>query len=167
MISCGRRTVSARYPGAPEKVLAISWMRRTPSDRSLTSEVIGGYPLDSSFVFNLYVHPPPIELSYDLFGTALAHHLQNVRSCTSLERVSSESMSAGTPQHLSNADGGGSKRRTDARPECARRRVHTALSNSATRPQPGQSRATRASPLFPPLLHLLSLLLVLRRARSK
>ena len=83
-------------------MLAISWIRRTPSDRSLTSEVIGGYPLDSSFVFNLHRYPPPVELSYGLFTAVWAHHLQKVRSCTSLERASSESMSASTPRHLGN-----------------------------------------------------------------
>ena len=31
----------------------MSWINRTPSDRSLTREVIGGYPCASSLVFSL------------------------------------------------------------------------------------------------------------------
>jgi len=39
--------------GASRKLLTMSWISRTPSERSFTSEDIGGYPLASSFVFNL------------------------------------------------------------------------------------------------------------------
>jgi len=32
----------------------MSWMSRTPSDRSFTNDDIGGYPFASSFVFSLH-----------------------------------------------------------------------------------------------------------------
>ena len=36
----------------------MSWISRTPSDKSLTREVMGGYPWASNLVFNLTAIPP-------------------------------------------------------------------------------------------------------------
>ena len=71
----------------------MSWISRTPSERSLTREDIGGYPLDSSFVFNLQ---RSVLIEYqELTMEFENYHLQNVLSWTSRERVSRDSIKRG------------------------------------------------------------------------
>lgn len=72
----------------------------TPSDKSLTSDDIGEYPLASSFVFNLYAYE--FELTRKLNIGHPTHHLQKVRSCTSLDLVSRLSSIISRAEGLSN-----------------------------------------------------------------
>ena len=88
IISCNNiRDQEAWARRSPLVALTISWISRTPSERSSTSDIMGWSPFDSSFVFSLQMRVWWAYLT-SRGGQSREHHLQNVRSWTSLEWAS-------------------------------------------------------------------------------
>ena len=89
MISWTSQRKKIKIRSVEDWLLTISWIRRTPSERSLTRFDIGGMSLASSLVFSLQKRSA---VCYALPYIQATHHLQNVRSWVSRDLASGVSM---------------------------------------------------------------------------